>query len=72
MHNIHCFIGHLLLHPAISDACVVSLEDEYSGELPYAYVVVSPSAKETVGDMRDAARLKDTISKVSLIHASLR
>ena len=31
--------AHLLLHPSVSDACVVGLPDEYSGELPLAFVV---------------------------------
>ncbi len=31
--------AHLLLHQSVSDACVVGLPDEYSGELPLAFVV---------------------------------
>ncbi|KAK2461606.1 hypothetical protein APHAL10511_006069 [Amanita phalloides] len=34
--------GHLLLRSDVSDACVVSVLDDYSGELPLAYVVPSP------------------------------
>ncbi|KXN86772.1 4-coumarate--CoA ligase-like 7 [Leucoagaricus sp. SymC.cos] len=36
--------GHLLLHPDIVDSCVVSIPDEYSGELPLAYVVLQSHA----------------------------
>lgn len=31
--------AHLLLHPSVSDVCVVGVSDEYSGELPLAFVV---------------------------------
>ncbi|KAF8167711.1 amp dependent CoA ligase [Crassisporium funariophilum] len=31
--------GHLLLHPDVADACVVGIPDEYSGEVPLAFIV---------------------------------
>lgn len=31
--------GHLLDHPAVTDACVVPVPDEYSGEVPLAFIV---------------------------------
>ncbi|ETW75263.1 hypothetical protein HETIRDRAFT_481951 [Heterobasidion irregulare TC 32-1] len=32
--------GHLLGHPRVADACVVGVPDEYSGEVPMAFVVL--------------------------------
>ncbi|KAH9854592.1 acetyl-CoA synthetase-like protein [Lenzites betulinus] len=37
--------GHLLEHPDVVDACVIGIPDAYSGELPFAFVVMSPSAQ---------------------------
>ena len=41
--------GHLLGHPRVADACVVGVPDEYSGELPMAFVVLKadPAAAGT-------------------------
>ena len=36
--------GHLLDHPVVTDVCVISIPDDYSGELPYAFVVPSSDA----------------------------
>lgn len=38
--------GSLLGHPDIIDCCVVGVEDERSGEVPLAYVVLSADAKK--------------------------
>ncbi|KAJ7678162.1 phenylacetyl-CoA ligase [Mycena polygramma] len=35
--------GHLLTHPSIVDAAVVGVPDDYSGELPMAFVVLQPT-----------------------------
>ena len=59
--------GHLLEHPDVADACVVGLPDEYSGELPLAFVVLTAKALERVkGDPRAVAALKETLKKVRL------
>ncbi|TFK30835.1 amp dependent CoA ligase [Coprinopsis marcescibilis] len=56
--------AHLLLHPDITDACVVPIPDEYSGELPLAYVVLSESALALIGSNQSKHRLlKQEIAK---------
>ena len=57
--------GHLLSHPDVSDAAVVGVLDEYAGELPVAFVVLSPSAAAGIKDSREAAKsLQAGIKKV--------
>ncbi|KZT08187.1 amp dependent CoA ligase [Laetiporus sulphureus 93-53] len=56
--------GHLLNQPDVSDACVVGLPDEYSGEVPVAFVVPSASALELMqNDSQAAKRIKAAIMK---------
>ncbi|KAF5385033.1 hypothetical protein D9615_001355 [Tricholomella constricta] len=56
--------GHLLLHPDVADACVVSIPDDYSGELPLAYIVLSDSAMRRVsGNAQAAVQLKAVLAK---------
>jgi len=56
--------GHLLQHPDVVDACVVSILDEYSGELPLAYVVVHEKALQRIGgDQAAALELKSILAK---------
>ncbi|KAJ6509014.1 phenylacetyl-CoA ligase [Mycena sanguinolenta] len=54
--------GTLLDHPDVSDACVVGIPDEYSGEVPLAFVVLSADA---------AARVKADSSALKGIKASI-
>ncbi|TFK36900.1 amp dependent CoA ligase [Crucibulum laeve] len=55
--------GHLLLHPAVIDACVVGIPDEYSGELPLAYVVLNPEVRQHSRDLKNASILKTAIAQ---------
>lgn len=57
--------GHLLLHPHVRDACVVGISDEYSGEVPLAFVVPSQSALTEIEKGKDGAgKVKKEIEKV--------
>ena len=40
--------GYLLSDPDVADAAVIGVPDEYSGELPRAYVVLKPEAAAAV------------------------
>lgn len=40
--------GHLLDSPLVSDVCVVGVPDEYSGELPFAFIVPSAEANNRI------------------------
>ncbi|EIM79727.1 phenylacetyl-CoA ligase [Stereum hirsutum FP-91666 SS1] len=58
--------GHLLDHTAVADACVVGVPDDYSGEVPFAFVSVDPdTAKLLKNDAtgRESERLKEDIRK---------
>jgi len=41
--------GAILDHPDVSDACVVGIPDKRSGEMPFAFVVLTPLAAKRVG-----------------------
>ena len=57
--------GHLLEHRDVADACVVGLPDEYSGELPLAFIVLTAKALERVkGNPGAEAALKETLKRV--------
>ncbi|XP_027153873.1 4-coumarate--CoA ligase-like 1 [Coffea eugenioides] len=43
--------GVLLTHPSVEDAAVVGLPDKEAGEIPSAWVVISPGAKENEEDI---------------------
>ncbi len=57
--------GHLLAHPDVADSCVVGIPDEFSGEVPLAFVVLSAGAAKRASESEAAAaRIKASISKV--------
>ncbi|KAH9834984.1 amp dependent CoA ligase [Rhodofomes roseus] len=56
--------GHVLDHPDVSDVCVVGLPDDYSGELPLAFVTPSVAAAERMKkDPAEAAKIRTSITK---------
>ena len=57
--------GHLLNHPEVADCCVVGVPDDYSGELPLAFVVLNEAALEHVKTSHaEAKRIKAALIKV--------
>ena len=57
--------GHLLNHSFVSDVCVVGVPDEYSGEVPFAFI--TPSAKAAERIKRGEEKLvKAQIAKVCI------
>jgi len=60
--------GCILDHPDVEDACVVGVPDEYSGELPLAFVVLrQEAAKRTKGSSNTGDEIKRSIAKVCLV-----
>ncbi|GAA5938336.1 hypothetical protein JCM3775_000867 [Rhodotorula graminis] len=57
--------GHLLAHEDVQDVCVIGVPDERKGEVPKAYVVVSPGAASRVKSGGSSAEnaLVDSIKK---------
>ncbi len=59
--------GHLLDHPDIADVCVVAAPDEYSGELPFAFVSLHEEVRKRVAqDPKEEERVKQSIFKVRI------
>ena len=57
--------GHLLMHPDVADACVVSIPDEYSGEIPMAFVVPNQKTLQRIaGNAQAALQVKAALVKV--------
>ncbi|PBK86569.1 acetyl-CoA synthetase-like protein [Armillaria gallica] len=54
---------HLMGHPHVADVCVVPIADEYSGELPLAFVVPSTQARQIMDDGGDPETIKDQIKQ---------
>jgi 4-coumarate--CoA ligase len=58
--------GTLLGHPDVSDCCIVGVEDERSGELPLAFVVLTGAARRrSMESPQAAANVKKSIQHVS-------
>ncbi|PPQ65777.1 hypothetical protein CVT24_011994 [Panaeolus cyanescens] len=56
--------GHLLLHNDVTDVCVVGIPDDYSGEVPLAFVVRSAQAlARTKDNEAETLRLKKSLQK---------
>ncbi|PFH54842.1 hypothetical protein AMATHDRAFT_134798 [Amanita thiersii Skay4041] len=56
--------GHLLLHPDVADACIVGIPDDYSGEIPLAYVVPTEAASARIAaNPEEAQNLTDALKK---------
>ena len=57
--------GHLLEHAAVADVCVVSIPDDFSGELPLAFVVLAPGAQAAVSNNpQEERKIKQELMKV--------
>ena len=57
--------GHLLDYPDVGDVCVVGIPDEYSGELPLAFVVPSGDAQARLkADPKAEHAVRNAIMKV--------
>ncbi|KAI0634244.1 acetyl-CoA synthetase-like protein [Trametes polyzona] len=56
--------GLLLDHPDIADVCVIGAPDEYSGELPFAFVVLKDEARARVArDPKQEEKVRQAILK---------
>ena len=63
--------GCLLSHPDVYDACVVGIPDEYNGDLPIAYVVLSEAATECLNqDASMSTIFRSSIMKARFIRFS--
>ena len=57
--------GLLLDHPDIADVCVVGAPDDYSGELPFAFIALKEEARARIAkDAAQEQQIRDAIMKV--------
>lgn len=64
--------GHLLNHPDVSDVCVVPIPDDFSGEVPLAFIVIEANAvRRIASDPQGKEKLKAKLKKVCTVHLSL-
>lgn len=57
--------GHLLDHPDVSDVCVVGIPDDYSGEVPLAFIMLEENAAQRAkSSWKAAEEIKASIIKV--------
>jgi acyl-coenzyme A synthetase/AMP-(fatty) acid ligase len=60
--------AHILLHADVADVCVVGVPDEYSGEVPLAYVVPSAKALRAMGkNALRQAKFKQAVIKACVL-----
>lgn len=58
--------GLLLDHPDVVDVCVVPVQDDFSGERPFAFVVPAPPVAERVhNNWMEQQRMREKLLKVS-------
>ncbi|KAI0066474.1 phenylacetyl-CoA ligase [Artomyces pyxidatus] len=53
--------GHLLTHPDVADVCVVAVPDDFSGELPFAFIVLHEAAAARAAT--EGAAIKAALAK---------
>ncbi|KAI0657466.1 acetyl-CoA synthetase-like protein [Cubamyces menziesii] len=61
--------GLLLDHPDIADVCVVGAPDDYSGELPFAFIALKEEARARIAkDAAQEQQIRDAIMKFVADH----
>ena len=57
--------GHLIGHPDVSDVGVIGIADEFSGELPLAFVTLHPEALKRIEKYPgEVEKVKESLKKV--------